>query len=86
MDESLHHFPCEFAIKIFGIASDEFEIHALTIIRKHFPDLKEGAIQSRKSKDGKYLALTITVQLANREKADEIYQELTASPYVLMAL
>jgi len=86
MDETLIHFPCEFAIKIFGVASDEFEVNVLTLIRKHFPDIKENAIQSRLSKDGKYLALTITVNANDREQLDTIYRDLTASPYVLMAL
>lgn len=86
MDETLIHFPCEFAIKIFGVASDEFEVNVLTLIRKHFPDVKENAIQSRLSKDGKYLALTITVNANDREQLDNIYRDLTASPYVLMAL
>lgn len=86
MGESPLHFPCEFAIKIFGIASDEFEVSALTIIRKHFPDLRENAIQHRTSKDNKYLALTITVKANSRAHLDNVYRDLTASPYILMAL
>lgn len=79
-------FPCEFPIKVFGIRSDEFEINVLSIIRKHVPDLKENAIQNRSSKEGKYLALTITLFVESREQLDAIYQDLTKSPYVLMAL
>lgn len=79
-------FPCEFIIKVFGKASDEFETNILMLIRKHQSNLPENAIQNRPSKDGKYLALSITVNVNSREQLDAIYRELTANPSVLMAL
>jgi uncharacterized protein len=83
---SLLHFPCEFVIKIFGAATNEFELQALTIIRHHIKDLAENSIKSRNSKDGKYLALTITLPIDSREQLDEIYKELSSNPHVLMVL
>lgn len=85
-DEALLHFPCEFVIKVFGVASDEFELAVITIIRKHIAELGETAIRPRPSKDGKYVALTITVFAESKEQIDDIYRELTANPLVLMAL
>ncbi|MEO8401448.1 MAG: DUF493 domain-containing protein [Gammaproteobacteria bacterium] len=82
----LLQFPCEFLIKIFGVASDEFEMEVITIIRKHIKELGENAIRSRPSKDGKYLALTITIHAESQEQLDEIYRSLSSSPLVLMAL
>ncbi len=79
-------FPCEFPIKVFGVATEQFVPNILTLIRKHSPDLPESAIISRPSKDGKYLALTITVPVESQKELDAIYLELTASPHVLMAL
>ena len=79
-------YPCDFSIKVFGMAKDEFEVNVFSIIRKHIPSLRENAIQHRTSKEGKYLALTITFQASSREQLDAIYRDLTASPYVLMAL
>lgn len=86
LDESLLNFPCEFIIKVFGVASDEFETAVISIIQKHVSNLREDAFRTRSSKDGKYLALTITVDVANREQLDDIYRELSAHPLVLMAL
>lgn len=79
-------FPCEFMIKVFGKASAEFAPSILTLLRKHQPHLPEDALQNRPSKDGKYLALSITVHVNSREQLDAIYRELTANPSVLMAL
>ncbi len=79
-------FPCEFVIKVFGLTSDEFENNVLQLVRKHLPDLSGKAIQNRPSKDGKYLALSITVNVTNQAQLDAIYRELTSDPTVLMVL
>lgn len=79
-------FPCDFVIKVFGLASDTFEISVLGIIRKHVPDLGETAIKNRHSKDGKYLALSVSVHVNSKEQLDAIYRDLTSNPLVLMAL
>lgn len=85
-NQPLLTFPCEFIIKVFGVASDEFETTVITIVRAHISNLRENAIRTRPSKDGKYLALTITIDVESREQLDNIYRELSANPLVLMAL
>jgi putative lipoic acid-binding regulatory protein len=85
-NESLITYPCDFILKVFGLSSDEFEVTVLQIIHQHVPNLAEGAIQSRFSKNGKYLALTITVHVESKEQLDRIYQDLSSSPQVLIAL
>lgn len=80
------NFPCEFVIKVFGLATNEFETAAIHIVRCHVRDMREDAMRVRPSKDGKYLALSFTVHVNNQEQLDAIYQELTANPHVLMAL
>ncbi len=84
--EALLKFPCEFPIKVVGKANAEFETFVLSVLRAHFPDLQETALQMRPSKDGNFLAITITVQAENKEQLDIVYRELTASKLVLMAL
>jgi putative lipoic acid-binding regulatory protein len=84
--ESLLKFPCDFPIKVFGLASDEFENEILMLIHKHAPSASDRAIQARHSGQGKYCALSITVHVESKEQLDKIYQELTSSPHVLMAL
>lgn len=79
-------FPCEFVIKVFGVASDEFEAAVITIIRTHIADVKEDTFRTRPSKDGKYLAITITIHVESREELDTIYRDLSANPLILMAL
>ncbi len=79
-------FPCEFVIKVFGVASNEFEVAVMTIIRNHVTDLREDAFRTRPSKDNKYLAITVTINATSREQLDSIYRDLSANSLVLMAI
>lgn len=85
-DKSLLEFPCEFPIKVMGHARDDFESLVASLVRQHIPDLSESAIRKRPSKEGKYLAITVTVTATSREQLDAIYYDLTACEHVLMAL
>lgn len=82
----LWKFPCEFPIKVVGLASEEFETFVLTTIRKHFPDIAEAALQMNPSKDGKYLAITVIVNAESKEQLDATYMDLTSNKLVLIAL
>jgi putative lipoic acid-binding regulatory protein len=79
-------FPCNYLLKIIGLANDEFETVVLPILNKHIPNLPEGAITYNKSRSDKYMALTINFYAASKEQVDELYRELTSKPEVLMAL
>ena len=79
-------FPCRFPIKVMGRSGDVFEFAVVQILRRHIPQLAEGAIQRRDSKQNNYLALTIVIEAQSREQLDAIYRELSACQHVLMAL
>lgn len=85
-DETLLEFPCQFPIKAMGRDDGAFETLVIEIVRKHAPDLTETAIQTRPSKAGNYLSVTVTVRATSRQQLDNIYLELTACEQVLMAL
>lgn len=84
--QDLLTFPCDFTIKVFGLGTNEFEVAVLMIIHKHVANFSDRAIQSRASANGKYQALSITVHVTSKAQLDAIYQDLTSSPHVLMAL
>jgi uncharacterized protein len=85
-DESLLIFPCDFPIKAMGKAEDDFDALILEIVRKFSPDIQEGAIKSRISKEGRYVSVTVTIKAQSQEQLDNIYMELTEEKRVLMAL
>ena len=85
-EDTIMEFPCHFPIKVMGMAEDNFDALVVNIVRKHAPDLSEGAVKSRLSQAGKYISITVTVEAKSRQQLDNIYLELTAHEKVLMAL
>lgn len=79
-------FPCEYPIKIMGLANETFEKLVMPILQTHIPDLKKEAISTRASKGGKYTALTVTFQATSKAQVDALYQDLTSKPEVIMVL
>ena len=79
-------FPCQFPIKIIGKADSDFESSVIVILNKHFPGLPEGALQLSTSKQGHYIAITATVNAQSQAQLDSVYEELSHSPDVIMAL
>ena len=85
-EDKIIKFPCQFPIKVMGIASDNFHIVIFDIIKKHVSDLSKEAIKSRLSKKGNYVSVTVTIEAESREQLDNIYYDLTEHKMVLMAL
>ena len=86
LEQTAFEFPCEFPIKAMGHAADDFDLVVASIVRRHAPTLGEGAVTSRASANGKYLAVTVTIEATSRVQLDAIYQDLVACERVLMAL
>ncbi len=85
-DESLLEFPCEFPIKAFGSAAEDFDALVVSLIRRHAPDLAEGMVHKRLSSGGRYMSVTVTIRAQSRAQLDAIYQELTGDSRIVMAL
>jgi uncharacterized protein len=86
MRESLLTFPCDFPIKVIGEVSDKFETDIIKIVRQHYPNLQDNAIQRQASKQGTYLALSITVHAISQATLDALYQDLSKHPGTKMVL
>ena len=85
-DESPLKFPCQFPIKAMGKSDCDLDIIVVDIIRKHVPDLSEGAVYNRDSAQGNYTSVTVVVNATSRAQLDAIYQDLVDCEAVIMAL
>ncbi len=85
-EETLLEFPCQFPIKALGKTSPELDIIIIEIIKRHVDDVQDDAIKSKPSKGGNYTAITITIEATSKQQLDNIYQDLTDCPEVIMAL
>lgn len=89
MDEArqpLLTFPCDFPIKAMGRDENGFEAVVLSLVRRHVPDLQEGCVDIRPSKNGRFVSVTVTVRASSQAQLDAIYRELSSCEVVLMAL
>ena len=85
-DESPLKFPCQFPIKAMGKSDCELDLIVVEIVRKHAPDLGEGAVYHRDSTKGNYTSITVVINATSREQLDAIYQDLVDCEAVIMAL
>ncbi|MEZ5542708.1 MAG: DUF493 domain-containing protein [Pseudomonadota bacterium] len=85
-EDSALQFPCLFPIKAMGRSGTDLDLVVVEIVRRHVPDLAEGAVRSRASTHGKYISVTVTVTATSRAQLDAIYQDLVDCDTVIMAL
>jgi putative lipoic acid-binding regulatory protein len=85
-EESLLTFPCDFPIKVMGRAEPGFDLLVVELVRRHAPDLMEGAVTSRESQGGKWISVTVMLRAESKAQLDAIYLDLTAHEKVVMAL
>ena len=85
-NDDLFQFPCEFPIKVMGRDSESFRTLTLAIVERHAGALAPEKITERMSSKGRFLALTYTIRAESRAQLDQIYQDLTDSGVVLVAL
>jgi putative lipoic acid-binding regulatory protein len=82
----LLQFPAEFPIKVMGRDTEPFRTLTLAIVERHAGPLGADRITERSSREGRFLALTYTIRAESRAQLDRIYQDLTDSGVVLVAL
>jgi putative lipoic acid-binding regulatory protein len=85
-EQSLITYPSAFPIKVMGLAAPEFVETIVALARQFDPALDLSAVETRPSKGGKYLGVTITVAATSREQLDELYRTLSTHPLVRFVL
>ena len=84
--KSLIDYPSAFPIKVMGAHVEGFT-EAIVAVARHFdPTFDAATVESRPSKAGHYLGLTITVTATSRDQLDELYRTLSTHPMVKVVL
>lgn len=85
-EKSLIEYPSAFPIKVMGAQVDGFVEAIVAVARQFDPGFDAGTVETRPSKAGNYLGITITVTATSREQLDELYRTLTSHPMVKVVL
>ena len=84
--DSLIEYPCAFPIKVMGAHVEGF-VEAVVAVARHFdPGFDANTVETRPSRAGNYLGVTITVTATSREQLDELYRTLSTHPMVKVVL
>jgi uncharacterized protein len=85
-EETLFKFPTDFPIKIMGERRDAFAQTMVELVQRHAPDFRAETVEMRVSSNGNYLSVTCVVRATSKAQLDALYREITAHPWVKMAL
>lgn len=83
---TLLEFPTDFPIKIMGERHETFAQTMVALVQRHAPDFRAETVEMRVSKNGNYLSVTCVVRATSKAQLDAIYRDITAHPWVKMAL
>ena len=84
--DSLIDYPCDFPIKVMGVAQEGFQEAICAVVAQYDPEFTPEKITTRPSSKGNFLAITVTLRALNREQLDTVYRALSGLPMVKMVL
>jgi putative lipoic acid-binding regulatory protein len=85
-DSAKIEFPCAYPIKVMGLDENDFANAVLAIILRHDPALDVATVSYRPSRNGKYLAVNVTITATGTPQLKALFDELKASGRVAMVL
>ncbi|MBS0442701.1 MAG: DUF493 family protein [Proteobacteria bacterium] len=85
-EQSLIEYPSQFPIKVMGANVEGFAEAVVRVAQQFDPGFDAATIETRPSKAGNYLGVTITITATSREQLDELYRTLSTHPMVKVVL
>lgn len=79
-------FPCEYPIKIIGVATEEFEEAVLAVVVRHTGELEPSRCRLKPSAKGNYASLTVTITATGEAQLRALFEELKTLNMVKMVL
>lgn len=78
--------PCRFPIKAMGLADPRFEALVVEIVSRHVTPPAERCVRTRYSRGGKWVSVTLTIDVDTREQLDAVYRDLSAHELVVWVI
>ncbi len=85
-EETLIEFPARFPVKIMGKNTAAFQQTVSDIVNQFIAEKDCLSVTEKPSKNGNYLAISVTAMFYDKPSIDAFYQALSDAPDVLMAL
>ena len=85
-ERSLIEYPSALPIKVMGAHVAGFTEAIVAVAQRFDPGFDPATVESRPSRGGNYLGLTITITATSREQLDALYRALSSHPMVKVVL
>lgn len=69
-----------------GLQRSDFQAEMQRVLLPHVGPLQAHQVESRLSRNGHYISLTLTFEAQSRDQIDSVYHCLTAHPWVKLVL
>ena len=79
-------FPCQYPIKVIGIAGDNFEVDAVATVERHAGKIDPEHITKNPSKSNYYVSVRLTITATGVEQWENIFEDLKKLPNTKMVL
>jgi uncharacterized protein len=79
-------FPCDYPIKIVGDSDPLFTETVIELTRRHAPEVTKDDVSVRDSRQGNYVAVTITIRATGETQLRALHDTLRTYPLVRMVL
>ena len=84
--EESHSFPCDYAFKVIGDNSEEFVARVVQVGVNVVGSEANPDVSTRESSGGKYVSVTIEMEMADAETILEVYEGFQAMDNVRFIL
>jgi len=79
-------FPCDYPIKVMGLASSSFRAEILEVIHRHASPVPLEKVTERASAKGNYTSVTVVIEATGEEQLKLIFRELMDQESVKIVL
>ena len=79
-------FPCEYPIKVLGRNREGMQDAVVAVFERHAPGFDQVGISIRDSRNGTFLAMTVTITATGPEQLKALHRDLMATGQVQMVL
>lgn len=79
-------FPCEYPIKVIGIAGKNFQESVADIVLRHCPEFDARLIKVVDSRNGNYVSLRFSIVAKGKAQIQQLFLDLKTNKNVQMVL
>lgn len=85
-DAARIEFPCQYPVKVMGVAGAGLELDVVPVCQRHAPEVDAEQVTIRESREGNYLSITVIIRATGENQLRALFEDLKAMDSVKMVL